>query len=171
MIKRILMLMLCLALLGGCTVLAEEAAEAMETPEPIPAPTVEVLAERYFESLADLEIGTAGASLKTAEAAERVCAFAAEYALYNPEVDALRANLLEALEAMDDARQEAFWQGFCAVRALLDDCLDDWEANRPLFEDAGAAEAMDEVMYDPLNRLSWQNLRDHTLTLGNEPVA
>ena len=31
-----------------------------------------------------------------------------------------------------------------------------------------AADAMDEVMYDPLNRLAWENLRDHTLTLGND---
>ena len=26
---------------------------------------------------------------------------------------------------------------------------------------------MDEMMYDPLNRLVWENLRDHTLTMGN----
>ena len=31
----------------------------------------------------------------------------------------------------------------------------------------GDAVKMDEVMYDPLNRLAWENLRDHTLTMGN----
>ena len=37
-----------------------------------------------------------------------------------------------------------------------------------VFEDAGVTETMDEVMYDPLNRLAWKNLRDHTLTMGND---
>ena len=76
--------------------------------------------------------------------------------------------MLAAFEGMSAEDQAAFWQGFDAVRALLDDCLEDWEAVRPQFEDAGVAEAMDEIMYDPLNRLAWENLRDHTLTMGND---
>lgn len=118
--------------------------------------------------LANLESGTAGASLKTAIAASEVCTFAETHELYNPDVEPLRASMLAAFEGMDEDEQVAFWTNFDTVRALLDECLEDYDANRAIFEDAGAADAMDEVMYDPLNRLAWENLRDHTLTLGND---
>ena len=122
-----------------------------------------VLALAALSALAESDV-----SLKTAVAASKVCAFAEAHALYNPDVEPLRANMLAAFEAMSAEDQAAFWQGFDAVRALLDDCLEDWEARRPQFEDAGVADAMDEIMYDPLNRLAWENLRDHTLTMGND---
>ena len=139
-----------------------------EPPAPAEAPSVDELAEGYFSVFSGLEPGTAGVSLKTAVAASKVCAFAEAHELYNPDVESLRANMLAAFEGMDEDGQAAFWTGFDAVRALLDDCLDDYDANRAIFEDAGVVEAMDEVMYDPLNRLAWENLRDHTLTLGND---
>ena len=139
-----------------------------EMPAPAEAPTAEEFTEGYFGVLANLESGTAGASLKTAIAASEVCTFAETHELYNPDVEPLRANMLAAFEGMDEDEQAAFWTNFDTVRALLDECLEDYDANRAIFEDAGAADAMDEVMYDPLNRLAWENLRDHTLTLGND---
>ena len=129
---------------------------------------MEALAEGYFNVLANLESDEAGASLKTAVAASEVCAFAEAYELYNPDVESLRANMLAAFEGLSGDEQAAFMTNFDTVRALLDDCLEDYDANRAIFEDAGVAEAMDEVMYDPLNRLAWENLRDHTLTMGND---
>lgn len=141
---------------------------AFETPERAPAPTADEFAEGYFAVLTGLEEGTAGASLKTAHAAAEVCAFAEDYNLYDPDVEPMRTNMLEAYDSMSEAEQEAFWTGFNAVRALLDDCLDDYEANRAAFEDAGVADAMDAIMDDPLSRLAWENLRDHTLTMGNK---
>ena len=144
------------------------AADHTESPAPAQAPTVEALAEGYFDVLSRLESGTAGASLKTAIAASEVCAFAQAHALYDPDVESLRANMRAAFEAMRAEDRAAFWQGFDAVRALLDDCLEDWETVRPQFEDAGVAAAMDGIMADPLNRLAWKNLRDYTLTMGND---
>ena len=143
-------------------------ADDIELPEPEPAPTADEFAEGYFAVLVGLEEGTAGASLKTAVAASAVCDFAEEYALYNPDVEPMRENMLAAFEAMSEEDQEQFWTGFESVRALLDDCLEDYEANRPVFEDAGVVDAMDRIMYDPLSRLAWENLRDHTLTMGNQ---
>ncbi|MBQ7520068.1 MAG: M15 family metallopeptidase [Clostridia bacterium] len=138
---------------------------------PALAPSAEVFAERYWAVLAGLETGTAGASLKTAAAAEKLCAFAVENEMWNPDTEALRVHLLAAFEGMSAEEQAAAQAGFDAVRALLDACLEDWEAQRGLFEDAGAAEAMDEILGDPLNRLAWENLRNHTLTMGNAPDA
>ena len=132
---------------------------------------VQGLSEEYFAVLSRVEFGTASAALKTAIAASQVCDFAAKHGLYNPDEEMLQADLLAAYIDMSEDDQAAFWAGFDAVQALLDDCLKDYEAKRPLFEDAGVAEIMDAVMYDPLNRLAWENLRDHTLTLGiNEGV-
>lgn len=144
------------------------AVDHTESPAPAQAPTVEALTEGYFNVLSGLESGTAGASLKTAIAASEVCAFAQAHALYNPDVESLRANMRAAFEAMRAEDQASFWQGFDAVRALLDDCFEDWETVRPQFEDAGVAAAMDGIMADPLNRLAWENLRDYTLTMGND---
>ncbi len=144
------------------------AADHTESPAPAKAPTVEALTEGYFDVLSGLESGTAGASLKTAIAASEVCAFAQAHALYAPDVESLRANMRAAFEAMRAEDQAAFWQGFDAVRALLDDCFEDWETVRPQFEDAGVAAAMDGIMVDPLNRLAWVNLRDYTLDMGND---
>ena len=140
-------------------------------PEPAEAPTAEEFAESYFQVIAGLETDTAGSTLKTAAAASEVCAFAEAHELYNPDVETLRANMLEAFEALSGDEQALFWKNFEVVRALLDDCLEDYDANRAAFEDAGVADAMDEIMYDPLNRLAWETLRNHTLTLGNDEDA
>ena len=135
------------------------------------APAPEVFAERYFAALSNLEVSTAGSSLKAAIAASEVCAFALEYELWNPEMLTLRENMAAAFDGMGEDEQEAFWRGFEAVRELMDGCLEDYDAYRGIFEDAGVADIMDQVMNDPLNRLAWENLRDHTLTMGNEIAA
>ncbi len=169
--KRILaMLTAAVLLLCACSALAEsEPAEVTEeAAATMEMPTLEAFADRYFSPLFNLEAGTAGASMKTAIAASEVCTFAMEYALWDPEIQTLRDNMLAAFETLGEDEQAAFWDGFEAVRELLDSCLEDYDANRGLFEDAGVAETMDQVMYDPLNRLAWENLRDHTLTMGNQ---
>lgn len=160
--KRIIVMLLAAAML-----LCAPLAWAEEQPASAEAPSAEALSERYFAAIASLESGTAGASLKAAIVASEVCAFAEEYALYNPDAEALRANLRSALEAMDAAEQAAFWTNFDGVRGLLDASLEDFEANRGVFEDAGVGETMETFMADPLNRLAWENLREATLALGN----
>ena len=173
--KRLFALALCLALILGASAMAEEsglndeaAAEAVETVEALVPPTADEFVERFFSRLANLEVGTAGASLKTAIAASDVCAFAMEYGMWDMETLTAEDNLLAAYETLGEDERTAAAEGFDAVRELLDGSLEDYEANRPLFEDAGVADTMDEVMNDPLNRLAWENLRDHMLALGTD---
>ena len=179
--KTIIILFLSLALtmsLLACAEVSDAAETAVEAtpagndqaeaaaPEALPEPpTAEELATGYLDVLAGLESGTAGASLKAAIAASEVCAFAAAHGLYDPDAKPLQDDLIAALEAMDEDARARFWEGFDAVSALLDDCLEDYEANRAVFEDAGVAEAMDEAMHDPLNQLAWVSLRDQTLEI------
>ena len=146
---------------GADEVVFERAEETVLTPEP------EDFVEEYFNVIGGIEQGTAGASLKQAEAACDVALFAVDYEMWNPDVDALRANMLAGWESMTDEARAAFDANFMDVVSLIDDCLNDWEAVRGVFEDADVAEEMDAVMYDPLNRLAWQNLCGYTLTLGN----
>lgn len=126
------------------------------------APSPVAFAERYFREIAPLPIGTAGASLSLAGAAARVCAFAADFRLWNPGVDGAWENMLEAWETLDAEDRESFLENFERVSSLIDACLEDWDAYRGLFDDAGAAQQMEATVYDPLNRQAWQNLREYT---------
>ena len=130
-------------------------------------PDVVDLAEGYFRAIAGVEQGTAGASLKLAQAAAEAADFAAAFELWDPDVELLRSNMLEAWESLTEEEQAAFDDNFVNVASLIDSCLNDWEANQGLFEDAGVAEDMEMLVFDPLNRLAWENLCAYTLTLGN----
>lgn len=130
---------------------------------PTEAPTADEFSQGYFSVLMGLESDTAGASLKTAIAASDVCAFARDHQLNNPDDEPLRANMLAAYEALGGEEQALFMKSFDAVCALLDD----YDANRAVFEDAGVADTMDEMMADPQSRLAWENLRDCTLATVN----
>lgn len=134
-------------------------------------PPIEALTEHYFRVLANVETGTAGASLKTARAACLVCGFASAYDLHDPDVEQLRDNLAAAFAMLDGNEQTAFWQGFAAVRELLDGCLEDYGARRAVFEDAGLAEEMDMNMDSEQVLSAWENLRDLTLAMGNETAG
>ena len=127
----------------------------------------EKLNEQYFRLLADLETATAGSSLKTAEAACLVCSFVSTYDLYDQDVEQLRNIMDEAYFMLKEDEQTTFWQGFAAVGTLLDDCLEDYAANRAVFEDAGVADEMDKFMYDEMVLAGWEKLRDLTESLGN----
>ena len=131
------------------------------------APDAEAFQDEYFRPIGQVEKGSAGSDLKLAQAAGEAAAFAVRYEMYAPDVDALRANMLEAWEGLKEEERSAFDANFMDVVELMDACLEDWEANRPLFEDAGVADELAAVMYDPLTRLAWETLRDHTLTMGN----
>lgn len=148
---------------GGDENAVEDA--GIETPPPAPAPTAQELAEGYFNVVSGIEFATAGASLKTAVAASEVCAFAVKHDLYNPDTEPLAANLRAAYEGMGEDERAAFWEGFDAVRTLVDDYLAEGKDSHAVLEDAGVADAMDEMMSDPLSRQAWENLRDQTMGL------
>ena len=130
-------------------------------------PSAEELADGYFRVIGGVEQGTAGASLKLAQAVTDVTTFATDYALWDPAIETLRANMLEAWESLSDEERAAFDGNFINVVELIDSCLEDWESNAGVFEDAGVTEQMEMFVFDPLSRLAWENLCAHTLTLGN----
>ena len=133
-----------------------------------PVPTAESFIEGYFQVIGAVEQGTAGASLKQAIAAAEAAGFAVRYEMWDTDLEALRANMMEGWERMSDAEREAFDANFSNIAQLIDICLNDWEAVHGTFDDAGMAGDMASVVYDPLNRLAWENLCACTLTIGND---
>ena len=131
-------------------------------------PSAEELADGYFRVIAGIEQGTAGAMLKQAEGAAEAAVFAADHELWDPDIDAVRANLLEAWESLAPEEQSAFDANFMGVVDLINTCLEDWESQEGVFDDAGVKEQMEMIVFDPLNRLAWENLSSYTFTLGND---
>ena len=142
----------------------ENAAEGMRferTVEVVEAIPVAELAEGYIPVILGIEQGTAGASLKLAQAAREVAGFAADHDLSGADDANLTACVMIAVEALSGEELSLFAENFGEARGLLDACFEDWEANRPAFEDAGVAD-MESLAGDAAVRLNWEKLRDAT---------
>ena len=159
-IALLLALLLTFSLLSACGGGKEE-----------PAPGAEDLQENFFRQVASCQPGTAGASLKAAQAACRTLSFAVSRQLHSADIHALRENLLEAWNGLQEEERAAFDGSFLTVCSLMDSCFAEWESNRAVFEDAGVADEMERLLQEPDSREDWSVLMSHTLTLGNSDGA
>ena len=130
-------------------------------------PGSDAFADYYFRVIGGYEQGVAGASLAEAWAACDVLGFATGNELWLADTGVLRANMLEGWESLTDEERAAFDANFPDVVTLLDSCFADWESVRGRFDDAGAAETMDELLADAAAQWSWDELSANTWTLGN----
>ena len=133
----------------------------------IPAPSPEELTSGWFGLVGGIETGTAGASLKQAQAACEAVGFASRSGIWSADIPALRENLLAAWTSMTEEEQSAFDANFISLLTLVRDAWEDWDANKGPFEDAGVAETMRGFMSERSARLSWDALTANTLTMGN----
>jgi len=131
------------------------------------APSAEAFAQEYFERIAGVERGTAGASLKAALAARDALRFAFEYDLWNTDMPAMRGNMLAAWESLDDDARARFDENLFGIADLLDGAFGDYASVAGMFEDAGVGEDMARLVTDEDARRSWETLFAHTLTMGN----
>lgn len=131
------------------------------------APSVEDFCEDYFLPANSWHPGTAGSSLKLAAAACEVLEFAEDEDLWNTDIPAMRDNMLKAFESLSDDDRAVFDENFMSIYALIDSCFEDWESNRGMFEDSGTAGKMAALLADPMVKVSWEVLRNHTFTMGN----
>ena len=123
------------------------------------APSAEEFDISYFRMIGDGELSL---DKKACEAMN----FAAAGELWRADVEALRGNMFQAWQGLNEADQAAFDNSFMDVVKLLDACFEDWPANREAFRD-GRDERMDELLAEPLYREAWKTLLSNTLTLGN----
>lgn len=144
----------------------ERAAEFRLQPVPKRAPTAQELRERYYGPVADWAPGTAGSSLKLAGVCAALMGFADEYCMWDADVPALRANLLEAWSMLDETTRRRFDEGLPEVEALMETAMSDYASVAGLFDDAGAGH-MAWLAKDDGCRRSWRALLDYTHTMGD----
>jgi hypothetical protein len=100
--------------------------------------------------------GTAGSSLKLAKAAGMLLDAAIAGDAAYCDADNLAACVAEAIQTLDDERRAELQENMSDIDALIRDALNDYDAARPVFEDAGVAEPMDRVVAHPLAQADWE---------------
>ena len=149
-------------LLASCSVQKTSTPEATPAPaaEPAaPAISAQELTDGFFMPICELEMGTAGSSLKQAIGAVKVLT----YAVNN--VDKLSsAGLSEVFtsswNAFSAEQQSRFAENYPSLSALLDDCLADFSSYSGLFEDAGVLPEMQALQQNPNAFSSWKFLSE-----------
>lgn len=131
-------------------------------------PTQEDFADGYFRVIGGYHPGTAGSSLGQAQAAYKAYLFAMTHQVWNADIPTLRADMLAAWEGLTDQERADFDANFISVVRLISDCMDNWDAHKGVFADAGVdADRMGELLKDIEAREAWSTLVSHTLTMGN----
>ncbi len=124
-------------------------ARAERGPAEAELPSVEAIADGFCRVIAGIEPGTAGASLKTAQA---VCGVLRVCGLYRPaEADraALRERLRAAEERLDETERAAYAEHLPGMAETLLKLTDGTEAPGAEYEDAGVLEETVRLLDDP----------------------
>ena len=146
----------------------DRAAEFAFAPLFSEAPKAGELVTHFFKPVMDLEVGSAGYSLKLARAVYDVVRYCWVADLWNVEPDALEKNLTAAWEALGDERQGRFTENFGEIAALADEAFDSYDVSASVFIDADVGGQMADLVGDMATRLSWQTLRDRALALTSD---
>lgn len=126
----------------------EAAAEMKLAREPMDTPTAQELADEYFKVIAAVETGSAGTSLKQAEAVLGVYQFCFNHALWLADPDTLGANMLAAREMLTEEEAAAFDENEPAITAEAIRLLVEDEAVTEAYEEAGLLEHIESLRND-----------------------
>ena len=139
---------------------------AADTDKSESAKANDILSSEYtnhvFKPLINMEIGTAGSSLKSAQLAEEILSFAASRQLGNTEESARKAAFSEAWNSLSSEEKELVKHNFYEeeIEKLIDGAYNDYESVRGRFEDAGVGAEMEELSKDADAQKSWNALRE-----------
>ena len=120
----------------------------------------EEFSAKLFKILTGLEDGTAGSSLKQAQAAEEIVSFAADKQIWNIDAYARTAAITEAWNGLSDEEKALAKQNFDGMAELIDKAFKDYESVSGTFEDAGVGEDMKALSVNVYAKRSWNALRD-----------
>ena len=120
----------------------------------------EEFSAQLFKILTGLEEGTAGSSLKQAQAAEEIVSFAADKQIWNIDAYARTAAITEAWNSLSDEEKALAKQNFDGMAELIDKAFKDYESVSGTFEDAGVGEDMKALSVNVYAKRSWNALRD-----------
>lgn len=131
-------------------------------------PSTQDLVKGYFSVIGNIPKGTAGASLKLAEAATEVFEFAQDYNLAGCDISALRDNMLNAWQKVLDEEERAnFDENFMDVVTFMDSAKADPAAVAAQLEDAGVKDEFEKLANTAGAWDNWDTLKSNTLTMGN----
>ena len=122
--------------------------------------SAEEFSAKLFKILTGLEEGTAGSSLKQAQAAEEIVSFAADKQIWNIDAYARTAAITEAWNGLSDEEKALAKQNFDGMAELIDKAFKDYESVSGTFEDAGVGEDMKALSVNVYAKRSWNALRD-----------
>ena len=109
-----------------------------------------------FETYCTGIAGTAGGSLKLAEAASILLNTVIAGDTAYCDADRLAACVREATETLDAERRAELTENLSGIVDLVRGAFEDYDALRPTFEDAGVNEAMALAVASPLARDDWE---------------
>ena len=133
------------------------------------APTADDLLSEYFSKVANVEDGTAGASLKQAAAATDIVRFATINDLWDADGERLKKNILAAWEGMSEEDRTSFDNNLQDIfMPLIDSAFGNYESVAGNFEDAGVGQDMAYLAESNEAKASWQALLSYTVTMGND---
>ena len=117
--------------------------------------------DNIFKTLINVEIGTAGTSLKQAVAAEEILSYVAGKQLWNTEASARRTAFNEAWNSLSSEEKALVKRNLFEeeIAELIDGTFNDYESVRERFRDCGADEEMKELSENVYARRSWNTLR------------
>lgn len=131
-------------------------------------PSTQDLVKGYFNVVGTIPKGTAGASLKLAEAATEVFEFAQDYNLAGCDISALRDNMLNAWQKVLDEEERAnFDENFMDLVAFMDSAEEDPASVAAQLEDAGVRTEFEKISSQAGAWDNWDTLKSNTLTMGN----
>lgn len=131
-------------------------------------PSTQDLVKGYFNVIGSIPKGTAGASLKLAEAAVAVFQFAQDYSLAGCDISAMRDNMLNAWEKVLDEEERAnFDENFMDVVTFMDEAQQDPASVAGQLEDAGVKADFEKLASQAGAWDNWDTLKANTLTMGN----
>ena len=116
--------------------------------------------DNVFRPLINMEVGTAGSSLRTAQIAEEILSFAAGRQLWNTEESARKAAFSEAWGNLSEEEKVTVKDNFRDIAGLVDGAFSDYESARGNFEDAGVGAEMEELVKSEDAQKSWKALCD-----------
>ncbi|MBQ5481324.1 MAG: hypothetical protein IIT67_07800 [Clostridia bacterium] len=131
-------------------------------------PSTQDLVKGYFNVIGNVPKGTAGASLKLAEAAVAAFQFAQDFNIAGCDISALRDNMLNAWEKVLDEEERAnFDENFMDVVNFMDAAQEDPASVAGQLEDAGVKAAFEKLSKQAGAWDNWDTLKSNTLTMGN----
>ena len=124
--------------------------------------------ENVFRPIINMEFGTSGSSLKTAQTAHALLSFAASHELWNTEPSARQAAFDEAWNSLSREEKETVKHNFFEeeLADLIDEAFSDYASVEGRFEDAGVGAEMKELTKNADAGKSWNTLRE--LMAGEE---